>query len=156
MTVMKESDVKTATMNPAGSPFDMAKTEAPQAFRELGEKGAAQAKETYEKMSAATAEVSNLIQNSCSTAARGAMEYNVRVIEIARTNANAAFDYANELLGAKSPSEFVEIATEHAREHFDTLAEQTRQLSALGQKVALEIAEPLQAGVTKAFQRHTS
>jgi hypothetical protein len=40
---------------------------------------------------------------------------NVRVIEIARTNANAAFDHANKLLGVKSPSEFVQMATEHAR-----------------------------------------
>jgi hypothetical protein len=43
-------------------------------------------------MSAAAAEASNLIQTSCATAAKGAMEYNTMVIEIARANTNAAFD----------------------------------------------------------------
>jgi hypothetical protein len=105
-------------------------------------------------MSAVAAEASNLIQNSCLMAAKGAMEHNVRVIEIVRGNTNAAFDSANKLLGVKSPSEFVDVATEHARKHFDMLSEQTRELLAFGQKVTLEIAEPLKAGVTKAFRGH--
>lgn len=145
------SNVKTATVKPGGAPYDLPKAEVPHAFGEMAEKSAAQAKETYEKMSAATTEASNLIHNSCSTAAKGAAEYNAKVIEIARANTNAAFDYAGKLLGVKSPSEFVELATEHARKHFEALSEQTKELAALGQKVALETTEPLKAGVTKAF-----
>ena len=41
----------TAAPKPANSPM----TAAPQAFREMAEKGTTQAKETYEKMNAATA-----------------------------------------------------------------------------------------------------
>ena len=36
-------------------------------------------------------------------AAKGATDYNLKVFEIARFNTNAAFDYARELLGVKSP-----------------------------------------------------
>jgi len=39
-------------------------TDAPQAFREVAEKGTTQAKEAYEKMSAATTEAADLIKNS--------------------------------------------------------------------------------------------
>ena len=39
------------------------KTGAPQAFREMTERGTTQAKETYEKMSVASTEAADLIQN---------------------------------------------------------------------------------------------
>src|ERR1019366_7085472 len=49
------------------------------------------------------------------TAAQGLKDSNAKVIEFARANSNAAFDYASKLLGVKSPSEFIEVSTEQAR-----------------------------------------
>jgi phasin len=126
-------------------------TAAPQAFREMAEKGTTQAKETYEKMSAATAEATDLIKNSCSTAVKGAQDYNNKLLEFAQTNTNVAFDFAQKLLSVKSPSEFMELSTEQARKQFETLTKQTKELTALAQKVSLASTEPLKAGVTKAF-----
>ena len=57
---------KTATTKTAGFP----NTDAPQAFREIAENGTKQAKETYEKMSAATTDTVDLIKNSYSMAFR--------------------------------------------------------------------------------------
>ena len=51
----------------------------------------------------------------------------------------------------KSPSEFVELSTEHARKQFESLTEQTKELTALAQQVTLATAEPLKTGITKAF-----
>ena len=48
------------------------KTGAPQAFREMTERGTTQAKETYEKMSVASTEAADLIQNSYLTAVKRA------------------------------------------------------------------------------------
>jgi len=149
---MRETNHKAGAAKPASSPYD--KAETPQALRQIAENGAAQAKENYAKMNAATAEASNLVQTSCAAAAKGAMEYNVKVVEMARANANAAFDYARDLNGVKSPSEFIEVMTEHARKSFDVFSEQTKELTALAQKVTSEAAEPLKAGVTKAFRGH--
>ena len=54
----------------------------------------------------------------------------------------------------KSPSDFIESSsTEHSREQFETLTEQTKELTALAQKVMLSTAEPLKTGVTKAFSQ---
>jgi phasin len=153
---MKETNTRTGATNPAGSAFDMSKTATPQALRQFAENGAAQARESYEKMSAATAEASNLIQTSCTTAAKGAAEYNAKLIEIACANANASFDYARELNGVKSPAQFLEVTTEHARKRFGVFSEQAKELAALAQKVASEAVEPLKAGAAKAFQGHVS
>ena len=131
--------------------FDLPKIEMPEAFREMAEKGVTQAKDNYEKIQAATAEATELLKDTYTTAAKGATDYNLKVIEIARTNTNAAFDYAYELLAVKSPSDFVVLWTAHARKQFDTMIAQTKALTELAQKVTTEIAEPLKAGVTKAF-----
>ncbi len=138
---------RTATSKPASSPM----TDAPQAFREMAETGTAQAKEAYEKMNTATAEATDLIRQSCSTAVEGAQVYNSKLLEFAQTNLKVAFDFAQKLLAVKSPSEFMELSTEHARKQLEILTEQTKELAALGQKVTLATAEPLKTGVTKTF-----
>jgi hypothetical protein len=51
----------------------------------------------------------------------------------------------------KSPSECLELWTEHARKQVEKLTEQTKQLAALAQKVSLATAEPLKTGVAEAF-----
>ena len=141
----------TAAQKPASSPM----TAAPQAFREMAEKGTTQAKETYEKMNAATAETTDLIKNSYSMAVKGAQDYNTKFIEFAQTNSEAAFDFVQKLSGVKSPSDFIELSTDHSRKQFETLTEQTKELAALAQKVTLATVEPLKTGATKVFGQPT-
>ncbi len=133
--------------------FDLPKMEIPAAFREIAEKSVSQAKDNWEKMKAATEEATDLLENSYSNAAKGAADYGLKLIETARVNTNTAFDFAGVLLTAKSLSEVVELSTSHARKQFETLTAQSKELSALAQKVAAETAEPLKAGVTSAFRK---
>jgi phasin len=133
--------------------FDLPKMEIPAAFREIAEKSVSQAKDNWEKMKAATEEATDLLENSYSNAAKGAADYGLKLIETARVNTNSAFDFAGVLLTAKSLSEVVELSTSHARKQFETLTAQSKELTALAQKVAAETAEPLKAGVTSAFRK---
>jgi phasin len=110
-----------------------------------------QAKESYGKITATTAEATDLIKNGYSTALKGAQDYNDKLLEFAQTNTKAALDFAQRLMGVKSPSEFIELLAEHARKQFEALTEQTRELVALGQKVTLATTEPLKANVAKVF-----
>jgi phasin len=133
--------------------FEMPKFEVPAAFREFAEKGVAQAKDAYEKVKAAAEEATDLLEDTYTTAAKGAADYNLKMIEAARTNTNAAFDYARELLDVKSLSEVVELSTAHAHKQFETLSEQTKELAVLAQKVATDTVEPIKSGVNKAFRK---
>jgi phasin len=148
---MTEAHTTAAGTKSAGT----AKMETPQAIREMADKGTSQAKQAYEKMSAATTEASSIMQNAGATAAQGFKDSNAKVIEFARINSNAALDFANLLLGVKSPSEFIQVSTEQARKQFDVLSAQTKELTALAQKGMLETAEPFKAGAAKAFAAHT-
>jgi len=133
--------------------FATAAIQSNEAFRETAEKGVAQVKDTYEKAKVATGQATDILKDTYATAAKGATEYNLKIIEIARTNTNAAFEHAQQLLGVKSPSEFIELSTAHARKQFDTMIAQTKELTELGQKVTTKITEPLKAGVTMAFNK---
>jgi phasin len=135
--------------------FEMPNMEMPEAFREMAEKGVAQAKDTCEKAKAASEEAADLLKNTYAVMAKGLTEYNLKLFEIARTNARAAFDHAHELLGVKSPSEFIELSTAQMRKQFDIASAQNKELCALAQEAATEAAKPLNAGVSKAFKKAT-
>ena len=124
--------------------------EAPAAFRDMAEKSLSQAKDSYEKMKSAAEEATGLLENTYATASKGAADYSLKVLELTRQNANSAFDFAAQLLGAKTFSEVVELSTAHARKQFETLSTQSKELTALAQKVATETAEPIKEGMSKA------
>jgi len=133
--------------------FEMPKMEVPAAFREFAEKGVAQTKDAYEKMKATAEQNTEMLETVYATASKGSTEYGMKVIEIARANTNAAFNYFESLFGVKSPSELVEISTTHARAQFEALTAQSKELATLAQKVATETAEPIKTGVSKAMKK---
>jgi len=123
------------------------------AAKKFAEKGAAHIKDTSEKFSAVSEQTTKLIENACASATKGIKDYNFKAIEFAQVNSDAAFDYAKQLMSAKSPSEMLELWTTHARKQFAVLTEQTKELALLGQRVATETAKPLSSGVSKDFNQ---
>ena len=133
--------------------FELPKMEVPAAFREIAEKSVSQAKENYEKLKVVAEETTDVMEETYATATKGSTEYGLKVIEAARLNTNAAFDFFSHLINVKSLSEAVELSTAHARKQFETVTEQSKELTSIVQKVATDTAEPLKAGVTKAFSK---
>src|SRR5438309_7215133 len=120
--------------------YEMPKMEVPAEFREMTDQGVAHARDIYAKAMVASEEAADLLENTYTTVAKGATDYNLKLIEIARTNTRAAFDYARELLGVKSPSEFIELSTAQMRKQFEAITAQTKELTELAQEVTTEIA----------------
>jgi phasin len=133
--------------------FEIPKVEMPAAFREFAERGVAQCKDTYEKMKAAAEEATDVLETTYSTATRGYSDYGLKVIEAARVNTNAAFDFAGELITAKTLSEVIELSSAHTRKQFEAYTEQGKELTALAQKVATDTAEPIKSGMNRAFSK---
>ena len=135
------------------SKFEMPKIEVPAELREMTDKGIAHAKDACAKAKVASDGAADLLKNAYATVAKGATDYNLKFIDIVRTNTSATFDYVDQLLGVKSPSEFVELSTAHMRKQFDAVSAQTKELAALAQKAATDAAEPIKAGVSKVFNK---
>ena len=113
------------------------------AYKASVEKGAAQIKETSDKFSAAAEQTTKMVENTFESATKGIKDYNLKAVEFAQLNSDAAFEHARQLMSAKTPSELLELWATYARKQFEVLSEQTKELATLGQKVATETAEPL-------------
>jgi phasin len=133
--------------------FDFPNTEMPAPFRDLATQAAAHAKETIEKIEQATEVASQLVESSCADAASSAAEYNRKLVEIARSNAQSVFDYSLALLNVKNLNEVVELSSTHVQKRFETMSEQTKELAALAQKAAAVATESMKIGMTNPFNK---
>jgi phasin family protein len=96
-----------------------------------------------------------LLKYTYSMASQIAHDYNNKLLEFIQTNTKTTFDFAQSMLSVKSPSEFMELSTEHASKQLETLTAQLQELSELGQKVTLATTEPLRTSIANALTRAT-
>jgi len=90
---------------------------------------------------------------SISVTVENIRDFNVKMIDMAHANMEALFGFARQLASAKAPSDIMELWTAHARKQFETLTEQTKEMTALGQKLAGESAEPIARSVNQVFKK---
>jgi phasin len=110
-------------------------TDAPHVLGEVAETSAAQAKENFEKLSAAAGEANNLLKNNYATTLKGTQDYSAKVLEFTNANINAAVEQATKLMSVKSPMEFFALSNEYAKRQFETLMRQAQELAAIVQKM---------------------
>jgi hypothetical protein len=113
------------------------------------QQGVAYSRDMFEKSKAAAQGTSQAIQR----VTKGAADFNAQWIEMALANTDATLDFVRQLAEVKSPSEFLELSTAHAREQFDTFTKQAQHLAALAQKVTTDAVRPLQAGAKSALNK---
>jgi phasin len=135
------------------SSFDPSVSAGAEAVRDFAQQGAAYSQDFFEKSKAAAEQTNKVLEQTFATATKGAAEFNQKWLEMARHNINAAFDLAAKLTAVKSPSEFFELSAVHTREQLETFGKQAQHLATLAQKLTTDTVQPLQAGVTKAFDK---
>ena len=131
---------------------NLSKLEVPASVRDFAEKGAAQAKDTYTKIKAATDEASDAFEGAYTNATKGASTLGLKVLESARNNTNASFDHAIALFGAKNLSDIIELNTAFLRKQSETITAQAKEFGELAQKVTNESMAPVKAQVEKSFR----
>ncbi len=126
--------------------------EVPEQMRPPAEKGVSQARDNYAKFKDAAESHNSTIEAVFSCASKGAGAYSAKLMEFMKSNTTATLDFAQELLGVKSPSEALELWTTHTRKQFETYTAQAKELTELSQKVAAETAEPIKANAAKYYK----
>jgi len=122
-------------------------------FGELAEQSVARAQEGYEKIKAASEEMAEALRESCSSNAKSANDYGLKVIEISNANAASAIDFFAHLLGSKSVSDVYTLSAAQARKAIETASVQNKELWELTQKLAAETSEPIRKHVAKALNQ---
>jgi hypothetical protein len=124
---------------PEAPSYEMPVVEMPLAFREFAERGVVQAREVYVQTKAAALEATYVLTTTPDSAiAKGASEYGLKVIELAQSNTNSVFEFANELFEAKTLTEVIKLSNEHIRRQFEQLTLQSKELAALAERVVIE------------------
>jgi phasin len=121
--------------------------------RRYADKSAAISNETVEKGKATAERSAQAIGQSYSTAVENMRDYNLKMIDMAQANIEAVFGIARQLATAKTPSDMIELWTSHTRRQFEMLSDQTKELTALGQKLVGESAAPIARSVNQAFSK---
>ena len=111
--------------------------------KRFADKSARMTRESLERGVAAAEETARSIEQGYSAAAESIRDFNVRLIEMAHANATATLEFAQQISTAKGPSEAIDLWSSQARKQFETLSEQSKELTALGQKIATSSAEPI-------------
>ena len=115
------------------------------ASRNFAQKATADTIDTLERSKTAARETTKIMEQSYVTATKSAVDFNLKLIDMAQENINAAFDFARQLPEVKSPTEFFELSAAHTRKQFENLTKQTQHLTGIAQKVLTEGAQPWQS-----------
>jgi Phasin protein len=86
------------------------------------------------------------------TTAEAAQEYRAKALELMTANVKANLDYANKLGKLRTPLEFIELSTTHARKQFELIISQTAALGALSRSLTKASAERMSAGIETVFR----
>jgi phasin family protein len=103
-------------------------------------------KRTIEKVTVAGEEATRRMEDIYSKVTQETIEFQQRLLATTHANVDAAFECARELLGVTSPSEFIQVSTEHARQQFEAVRQQTKELAEIAQKTAIKSMGPLASG----------
>src|SRR6202040_1446159 len=83
--------------------------DGPEQLRAFAEKGVSQARDSYARFKDVAETHNGTIEAVITTASKGASEYSTKLMEMIKANTTANLDFAQELLGVKSPSESLEL-----------------------------------------------
>ena len=126
--------------------------EVPEQMRAFAEKGVSQARDGYAKFKDAAETHNGTMEAVFASASKGASEYSAKLMEMMKANSTATLDFAQQLLGVKSPSEAMELWTAHTKKQYETFSGYAKELAELSQRVASETAEPIKANASKLFK----
>lgn len=132
--------------------FEFGTPEVPAAFREMAEKSIAQAQANYAKLKASAEEATDILEDTYETARAGALAYNTKSIEAVKSNTEATFSFAKELVAAKTMAEVIELQTAFMRKQFETLTAQAKDLQETAKKVAIDTMAPMKAATEKSMK----
>jgi phasin len=102
-----------------------------------------QAREAYAALRQGSDKLTSGIDASTQAAAKGLHDFGATLIGAMQANANAAFGFVKALASVKSVSEAIELQSRVAREQFETVRAQSKELGSIAGRTVTAAAEPL-------------
>ena len=113
----------------------------------------ARARESFEKIKAASEEMTEALRETCSSSSRNTTDYGLKLFQISNANAASALDFLIDLCGSKSATDVLTLSAAQTRKAFDAASNQNRELWVLAQRLATETGEPIRKHLTNVFRQ---
>lgn len=125
----------------------------PQAVRVIAEKNIAQTRELYERSKDAFDKVLESWEKTFDAAGQGAVALNRKWVDITQRNINSGFEFAKNLIGAKSVAEAVELHSTYWQKQLTTLKAQAEEMRELSTRVTTDVTEPVKAQMKRGIDQ---
>lgn len=130
----------------------MPNMEVPVLFREATEKSIEQAREAYAKVKTAAEDATDLMEDTFETSRQGAVEFNHKAVDAAKANTDAAFSFVKDLMAVKTVAEAIELQSTYARQQFDALTAQAKDMQEFATKLSTDVTAPVKDAFEKSFK----
>ena len=123
--------------------FDM--TKASEQFRVFAEKSLEQSRDAYAKLKTNAEETQKALETSFETARAVSNDFSLKTISAFRANFEADLSFLEQLAGARTVSEVVELQTSFVRKRAELGVDQAKDFQAAASKAAEELAQPIKS-----------
>jgi hypothetical protein len=123
---------------------------------DVGRKATQKARDTVEKGRQVAEETVRGVEQSGSAAFDNIRNLNLRLIDAAQANADAACALARDIAIITTPSDLPAVWMRHVQKQFDMATKQANDLTALGQKLVTESTAPMTRSFQLAFTQGTT
>ncbi len=117
--------------------------------REFAQIGVRKATEGFEQISKAAQTASEELNSQINQARDGATKASLKLLEVAKEDADAGFAALNAFLAAKSPIEAFDVSAKYWRGRLETRIAQAQDLGAFVRKATDDAVRPVQERIEK-------
>jgi hypothetical protein len=117
--------------------------------REFAQIGVRKATEGFEQISKAAQSASEELNSQFNQARDGATKAGLKMLDVAKEDADAGFAAMRDLLAAKSPIEAFDVSAKYWRGRLETRIAQAQDLGAFVRKSADDAVRPVQERIEK-------
>ena len=117
--------------------------------REFAQIGVRKATEGFEQISKAAQTASEELNTQVTQARDGATKAGLKLLEVAKEDADAGFAAMRDILAAKSPLEAFDVSAKYWRGRIETRIAQAQDLGAFVRKAADDAVRPVQERIEK-------
>ena len=117
--------------------------------REFAQIGVRKATEGFEQISKAAQTASEQLNAQATEARDNAAKAGLKIVEVAKEDADASFAAMRDFLAAKSPLEAFDVSAKYWRGRLETRIAQAQDLGAFVRKSADDVVRPVQERIEK-------
>ncbi len=121
-------------------------------MRDATEQNVEQAKKACEQIKSTAEEATNSLESSFNTATKGGADFNRKIIDAVRSNFDATFSFAQDLVGVETAQDALVIQTKFMQTQYETLTKQSQEIAEFAGDIAKKAAQPIQENANKAFK----